>query len=157
MFIFERETEHKPWEGRIWSRLQALSCQYRAQRGAWTHELQEHDLSSSQALNWLSHPGAPCPLPKKIFWGAWLAQLVEHETLWSQDCEFSEPQFGCRDYLKIKSLKKFFNSDYPSVFFGSNVICNPYSICQFESVEQYQNEQVLHSFYKWKRNLICFS
>ena len=36
-----------------------LSCQHTAQRGARTHELWDHDLSRSQTLNWLSHPGAP--------------------------------------------------------------------------------------------------
>ena len=70
MFIFEREKE---WERdrvqagegqrengrhRIWNRLQALSCQHRAQGGAWIHEPRDHDLSWSQMLNWLSHPGA---------------------------------------------------------------------------------------------------
>ena len=44
---------------RICSRLQALSSQHRAQCGAWTHELQDHDLSQSRTLNWLSHPGTP--------------------------------------------------------------------------------------------------
>ena len=67
MFIFEREgeTEHK-WERgsergrhRITSRLQALSCQHRARRGARTHRPRDHDLSRSQMLNLLSHSGAP--------------------------------------------------------------------------------------------------
>ena len=44
---------------RIWNRLQALSCQHRARRRAQTHELRDHDLSRSQPLNRLSHPGAP--------------------------------------------------------------------------------------------------
>ena len=43
----ERETQ-------IRSRLQALSFQHRAQHGAQTHELRDHDLSRSQMLNWLS-------------------------------------------------------------------------------------------------------
>ena len=67
MFIhfWKRETEHKQgWGGetgghRIWSRLQALRCQHRAWRGAWTHELTAHDLSQSRTLNWLSHPSDP--------------------------------------------------------------------------------------------------
>ena len=81
MFIFERgrETE-KEWERerereretecewergrergrhRIWSRLQALSCQHRAWCGARTPKLWDHDLSQGQMLNRLSHPGAP--------------------------------------------------------------------------------------------------
>ena len=71
MFIFERERErereraHEQGRGRergrhrIWSRLQALSCQHRAQHGTRTQEPQDHDLSRSQMLHWLSHPGAP--------------------------------------------------------------------------------------------------
>ena len=64
-FIFERETERKQGWGRergrhgIRSRLQAPSCQHRAQRGAQTREPQDHDLSRSRPLNRPSHPGAP--------------------------------------------------------------------------------------------------
>ena len=67
MFIYfwERETEWKWWRGRerererhrIWSRLQALSCQHRAWCGAQTHKLWGHDLSRSPALSSLNHPG----------------------------------------------------------------------------------------------------
>ena len=35
-----------------------LSCQHRARRRARTHGPQDHDLSRSQKLNRLSHPGA---------------------------------------------------------------------------------------------------
>ena len=70
MFIFERETgegraECEQGRGRervrhrIRSRLQALSCQLGAQHGAQTHELWDRDLSQSQTLNRLGHPGAP--------------------------------------------------------------------------------------------------
>ena len=65
MFIFENERERdrvrmgRGWEDRIRSRLQALSCQHRAWHGAWTHGLWDHDLSWSETLNRLSHPGAP--------------------------------------------------------------------------------------------------
>ena len=63
MFIFETECEWvRGREGgrhRIQSGLQALSCQRRAQHGARTHELRDHDLSRSRTLNRLSHPGAP--------------------------------------------------------------------------------------------------
>ena len=45
----------------------ALSCQHRAQCGAWTHELRDHDLSWSQTLNQLSHPGARKPDSFKLF------------------------------------------------------------------------------------------
>ena len=62
LFLRERETELEQGRGtgrgrhRIWSSPQALSCQHRARRGAWTHELWDHDLSLSQTLNQLSHP-----------------------------------------------------------------------------------------------------
>ena len=67
LFIFEseRETEHEQGRSRergrhrIRSRLQAPSCQHRARCGARTHEPWDHDLSRSQTLNRLSHPGAP--------------------------------------------------------------------------------------------------
>ena len=65
LFIFERESESKQGRGRergrhrIWSRLQAPSCQHRAWCGAQTHKLWDHDLSWSRTLNQLSHPGAP--------------------------------------------------------------------------------------------------
>ena len=68
MFIFEKETESKQGRGdrerggqRIWSRPQALSCQHRAWWEAQTHKMWDHDLSQSQMLNWLSHPGVPWP------------------------------------------------------------------------------------------------
>ena len=63
LFLRERQTE---WEQgkirergrhRIWSRLQALSCQHRDWGGAQTQELWDYDLSQSRMLNWLSHPG----------------------------------------------------------------------------------------------------
>uniref|UniRef100_A0ABI7XZ20 Gastrin-releasing peptide n=1 Tax=Felis catus TaxID=9685 RepID=A0ABI7XZ20_FELCA len=41
---------------RIRSRLQALSCQHRAQPEARTHEPSDHDLSRSWTLNRRSHP-----------------------------------------------------------------------------------------------------
>ena len=65
LFLRQRETEHEWGRGRergrhrIWSRLQALSHQNRAQRGARTHGPWDHDLSQSRTLNRLSHPGAP--------------------------------------------------------------------------------------------------
>ena len=65
LFLRQRETEHERGRGRergrhrIGSRLQALSRQPRAWRGARTHGPQDCDLSWSRTLNWLSHPGAP--------------------------------------------------------------------------------------------------
>ena len=50
----ERETQN-----RIQSKVQALSCQHRAQSGPRTHEPQDHDLSQSRIFKRLSHPGAP--------------------------------------------------------------------------------------------------
>ena len=73
LFIFLRqgETEHEQGRARergrhsIRNRLQALSCQHRARRGARTHRPRDHDLSRSRSLNRLSHPGAPmCKLFK---------------------------------------------------------------------------------------------
>ena len=67
LFLRQRETEHERGRGRergrhrIGSRLQALSRQHRAQRGARTHRLRDRDLSWSRTLNQLSHPGAPRP------------------------------------------------------------------------------------------------
>ena len=68
MFLFyfwerERETEIEQGRGRerrrhrIRNRLQALSCQHRAWYGVATHGPWDHDLSPSQMLNRLSHPG----------------------------------------------------------------------------------------------------
>ena len=65
LFIFEKERERERERERrrqrarhrIWSRLQALSCQHGARRGAWTHEPWDHDLSWSRTPNGLSHPG----------------------------------------------------------------------------------------------------
>ena len=68
IFIFERERERQGMSERgserkrktqNLKRLQALSCQHQAQRGARTHMLWDHDLSRSWLLSWLSHPGAP--------------------------------------------------------------------------------------------------
>ena len=61
----ERQTEHKWGRGRqrgrhrIRSKLGALNCQHRAWHKAWTHRQWDPDLSQSQTLNRLSHPGTP--------------------------------------------------------------------------------------------------
>ena len=52
-----RNRERDRDKDRIWSKLQALSCQHRARCGARTHEPWDHDLSWSQTLHRLSHPG----------------------------------------------------------------------------------------------------
>ena len=65
LFLRDRERQHERGRGReigrhrTWRRLQALSCQHRARRGARTHKLWDHDLSRSWKLNQLSHLGTP--------------------------------------------------------------------------------------------------
>ena len=49
-------------------RLQALSCQHRAWRGAQTHKPRGHDLSWSQTPNQLSYPGTPNDITIVIVW-----------------------------------------------------------------------------------------
>ena len=76
MFTFDtqRETHTEREQGRdrergrhrIRSRLPALSCQHRAQHGAWTHGRPDHDLTLSRILNGLSHPSAPYLLIFKV-------------------------------------------------------------------------------------------
>ena len=73
LFLRERERQSSSRGGaekegdRIQSRLQAPSCQHRAWHGAWTRELQDHDLSWSRTLNPLNHPGTPNVF---LFWSA---------------------------------------------------------------------------------------
>ena len=89
MFLYfwyrERERERESMsrggaergQHRIQSRLQALSCQHRAQRGAQTHKPWDHDLSQSLMLNQLSHPGTPIfPLFSKNMWAPWIGRNV---------------------------------------------------------------------------------
>ena len=63
-FSFKREKE-RTWVGNeqrqkeTQNPKQAPCCQSKAQRGAWTHELWDHDPNWSQMPNWLSHPEAP--------------------------------------------------------------------------------------------------
>ena len=63
------------------SRLQALSCQYKARCGAQTHKPRDHDLSRSEMLNRLSHPGAPWILTQK-------ARHARQVTGWSGGCTY---------------------------------------------------------------------
>ena len=84
VYFWETETEHKQGRGRereryrIRSRLQAVSCQHRAQRGAWTHVPWDCDLNWNQTLNRLSHQA---PLKVTCFRVAWVAQSVKRPTL----------------------------------------------------------------------------
>ena len=65
LFLFLKERESmsggraERGRHRIRSRLQAPSCQHKAQCWAQIHEPWDHDLSQSQMVNRLSHPGAP--------------------------------------------------------------------------------------------------
>ena len=64
LFLKERETECEHGRGaeketQNPKRIQALSCQHRARRGARTGKPRDHDLSRSQRPTRLSHPGAP--------------------------------------------------------------------------------------------------
>ena len=100
LFIFERETEWK-WardrergRHRIWSRPHALSCQHKAPCRAWTHELQDRDLSQSQMLNWQSHPGAP-----------------EWENLKQAPCSVQSPTGGSTSRLRDHDLSQKQESD----------------------------------------------
>ena len=78
MFIYFWERERaraqakeaqKEGRYRIWRRLQALSCQHRAQRGAQINKLWDHDQSRIRTFNQLSHPGAP-------IWGQFLRKVL---------------------------------------------------------------------------------
>ena len=83
MFIYFWDREREQERGRerrkhkIWSRLQALSCQLRVQNGAQIYELRDHDLSQSQTLNQLSHLGTP----KYIFLFAVISSLLPYSSL----------------------------------------------------------------------------
>ena len=68
----EQEKGKERGRHRIWSMLQALSCQHRAWWGAQTHKPWDHDLSWSHTLKWLSHTGAPTF--KKIFFKVYFRQ-----------------------------------------------------------------------------------
>ena len=103
LFIIEkqRETEHEHGRGqelgrhRIWSRLQALSCQHRAWHGVQTHKPWDHDLSQSQTLNWLSHPGAPAG----FFQSEWVARICDrfHHLTWSH--VFKKVESSCPEWV----------------------------------------------------------
>ena len=54
-----RERQRQRGRHSIWNRLQVLSCQHRAWRGAWTQGPRDHDLSRSRMPNRLRHLGVP--------------------------------------------------------------------------------------------------
>ena len=96
LFLRQRETEHEQGWGRergrhrTEGRLQALSHQPRARRGARTHGPRDRDLRWSRTLNRLSHSGAPhCSILMRARsrrkgchgnWGTWLCSLSDHAT-----------------------------------------------------------------------------
>ena len=71
---------------RIWNRLQALSCQHRARRGARTHRPRDHDLRWSRPLNRLRHPGAPINsfsnVKPNLSWSDKASRLMTYIMLW---------------------------------------------------------------------------
>ena len=71
------------------SRLQALSCQHRARRGARTHEPRDRDLSRSRPLNRLSHPGTPLGL--SFLTGEWNRGISDsHPHFWKDHKEHGD-------------------------------------------------------------------
>ena len=85
---------------RIWSNLQALSWRHRPHRGAQTHKLWDHDLSQSQALNWLSHPGTPGVVILDLI-------FIGHRFLWeSRFCESFTPKINSTN-LQIAVDERF--------------------------------------------------
>ena len=98
LFLRQRETKHERGRvrergrHRIRSRLQALSCQHRARCRARTHGPWNHDLSQSQTLNQLNHPGAPTSswstnllMDPWVVSMSWLLQIVLQ---WSWKCSY---------------------------------------------------------------------
>ena len=85
---------------RIWSSLQDLSCQHRAQQGTQTHELRGHDLSWSWTPNQPSHPRTPHrTVFKRTFYNA--ASIL----YWQIRSYLNKDQVGCkRTYIGIFSL-----------------------------------------------------
>ena len=62
IYFWEREREREQGRGRERkgeNPKQAPNCQHRSPCGAQTHKPWDHDLSQSQILNRLSHPGTP--------------------------------------------------------------------------------------------------
>ena len=87
VYFWDREKD-RVWVGegqrgrhKIRNRLQALSHQHSALCGAWTHKWQDHDLSWSRMLNWLSHAGAPEFLIFHKQWQHFLQVVMCHLTL----------------------------------------------------------------------------
>ena len=93
-YLFLRETECEWGRGRerrshrIWSRLQAPSCQHRARCGARTHEPWDRDLSWSRTLNRRSHPGAP------IFYNFTIKSISAKGSMMTNSVEYGTDQPG---------------------------------------------------------------
>ena len=109
---------------RIGSRLQALRCQHRAQRGAWTHKQWDHDLM----LNQLSHAGTPwtphfklrCPWNESIgpvcLDGMWGPTAVEWGRLFWAFSMSIQSQTHCHyEWLKLLEFLVYFPFAYHQV------------------------------------------
>ena len=86
LFLRKRERERDSTSGegqkgrhRIWSRVQALSCQHRARHGAQTHEPWDYDLSRNQTLNWTTQ--VPNNTNNLILYTNWIYKINIHESL----------------------------------------------------------------------------
>ena len=101
VYFWERERESVSRGGRDrgthrnQSRLQALRCQHRAWHRPRTHEPQDHDLSQSQMLNWLSYPGAPKCFFNVCLFLRYIERETEHEWGRSREME-TESEAGSR-------------------------------------------------------------
>ena len=109
MFILgrERETEHEQGRGRerrsprIWSRLQAPSCQPKAWHRAWTQEPWDHDLSWSQsATNWATQ------VPPTYF-------FISCSILWYCELYASAHQLKVCFFPQTRDFKAIFSSPQP--------------------------------------------
>ena len=94
---------------RIWNRLQALSCQHRARRGARTHWPWDHDLSRSRPLNhWATQ--APHGI---LFLRSFLSTLSPHfsKQVTTQSLPEKFPAIECPGTSFLKYEVTFFRTD----------------------------------------------
>ena len=122
LFIFERQSMRHEWgrgrergRHRIQSRLQALSCQHRAQCRARTHKPQDHDLSRGQMLNRLSNPGTPTSFLKRTFFGLKKSKYI---------FQFSK----CNLHLNILNYLKFCNIEICDSLIGLSFFLNVFTL-----------------------------